>query len=52
VSPACIDFLDILGERINLKGWKNYRGDIGAEIEQDSYYTKWKNIESMTLFVV
>lgn len=70
VSAAYVDFLDLLGEKINLKGWKNYRGDIGAEIgkihsihsiliwmviyfnfwneiEQDSYYTKWKNIEVM-----
>lgn len=43
-------FLDILGEKMNLKGWKKYRGDFGAEIVQDSYYSSWKGIEGPKRF--
>jgi len=46
-SPAYMTFLDILGEKMNLKGWKKYRGDFGAEVQQDSYYSSWKGIEIM-----
>eukprot|EP01125_Pyxidicula_operculata_P001024 TRINITY_DN108_c8_g2_i1.p1 TRINITY_DN108_c8_g2~~TRINITY_DN108_c8_g2_i1.p1 ORF type:complete len:1167 (+),score=338.57 TRINITY_DN108_c8_g2_i1:63-3563(+) len=46
-SPEYFKFLDLLGEKINLKSHKGYRGDIGVEIEQDSYYTKWGEIEVM-----
>eukprot|EP01125_Pyxidicula_operculata_P017144 TRINITY_DN597_c2_g1_i1.p1 TRINITY_DN597_c2_g1~~TRINITY_DN597_c2_g1_i1.p1 ORF type:complete len:1127 (-),score=295.82 TRINITY_DN597_c2_g1_i1:160-3540(-) len=47
MSPNYLEFLEVLGQKINLKGWKKYRGDIGVEIEMDSYYTEWKGIEVM-----
>ena len=39
-SKEYFDFLDILGERIELKGWKKYRGDIGAEIGKNQFKQK------------
>jgi len=39
--------LDTLAKQISLKDWTNYRGDFGADVEQDSYYTVWKGIEMM-----
>lgn len=47
VSQEYIDFLNLIGTRISLKGWKKYRGDFGKESEQDSYYTEWRNIQIM-----
>eukprot|EP01124_Arcella_intermedia_P012070 TRINITY_DN18383_c0_g1_i1.p1 TRINITY_DN18383_c0_g1~~TRINITY_DN18383_c0_g1_i1.p1 ORF type:complete len:1012 (+),score=193.77 TRINITY_DN18383_c0_g1_i1:180-3215(+) len=41
------NFLNLLGERIQLLGWKRYRGDIGVETDQSSYYTEWNGIEVM-----
>lgn len=46
-SPAFWKFLDSLGTKISLKGWKRYRGDIGADVDQDSYYCEWRGIEVM-----
>eukprot|EP01127_Copromyxa_protea_P011430 TRINITY_DN2871_c0_g1_i2.p1 TRINITY_DN2871_c0_g1~~TRINITY_DN2871_c0_g1_i2.p1 ORF type:complete len:773 (-),score=122.39 TRINITY_DN2871_c0_g1_i2:245-2563(-) len=46
-SPAYFNFLELLGTKVSLKGWTKYRGDFGADIEQDSYYTVWKDIEVM-----
>jgi len=41
------DFMNIIGEKINLKGWKKYRGDFSTDSEQEAYYTEWKNISVM-----
>ena len=46
-SDQFFDFLNILGQRIKLKGWKKYRGDFGVDTDQDSYYTEWNSIKIM-----
>ena len=47
VSQDFLDFLTLLGKKIQLKGWKRYRGDLGVEKEAFSYYTEWKGVEIM-----
>ena len=49
VSPAFLAFLNLLGQKIQLKGWKRYRGDLGVEKEGASYYTEWNGVEVRTL---
>lgn len=49
-SPEFKDFLNFLGETIELKGWKGYRA--GLDVAQDqtgknSVYTKWQGYEVM-----
>lgn len=49
-SPAFTQFLEFLGERIELNGWTGYRA--GLDVSQDltgthSYYTKWQSHEIM-----
>eukprot|EP01126_Amoeba_proteus_P055141 TRINITY_DN6827_c0_g4_i2.p1 TRINITY_DN6827_c0_g4~~TRINITY_DN6827_c0_g4_i2.p1 ORF type:complete len:398 (-),score=81.96 TRINITY_DN6827_c0_g4_i2:160-1353(-) len=46
-SPSFWKFLDLLATRISLNGWQKYRGDFGVHINQDSYYTVWKEMEIM-----
>ena len=49
-SPAFRQFLDFLGERIELKGWKGYRAGLDVKENQTgthSYYTKWQGYEVM-----
>lgn len=40
-------WLGLVAQRISLKGWRKYRGDFGAEVEADTYYTEWRGIEVM-----
>jgi len=47
-SEAFEEFLDFLGDRIQLQGWTEYRG--GLDVKKNStgthsVYTKWKNYE-------
>ncbi|KAJ5079210.1 gtpase-activating rap/ran-gap domain-like protein [Anaeramoeba ignava] len=49
-SPAFDDFLNLIGEKIELKGFKGYRG--GLDIKsggsgKHSFFSKWKNFEIM-----
>lgn len=30
-----------------MKNWTHYRGDIGQDVDQYSYYTEWRGIEIM-----
>eukprot|EP00158_Paraphelidium_tribonemae_P001232 Partr_v1_DN24146_c0_g1_i1_m71146 putative GTPase activating protein len=49
-SPAFKNFLNFLGERIELKGWKGYRAGLDISEGQTgthSYYTKWQGYEIM-----
>jgi RAP1 GTPase activating protein 1 len=49
-SPAFKNFLNFLGERIELKGWKGYRAGLDINDNQTgshSYYTKWQGYEIM-----
>lgn len=49
-SPALKQFLNFLGERIELKGWKGYRAGLDVSdghTGQYSYYTKWQGYEVM-----
>eukprot|EP01101_Sappina_pedata_P013556 TRINITY_DN9828_c0_g1_i1.p1 TRINITY_DN9828_c0_g1~~TRINITY_DN9828_c0_g1_i1.p1 ORF type:complete len:791 (-),score=256.53 TRINITY_DN9828_c0_g1_i1:56-2428(-) len=49
-SPAFEEFLAFLGQKVELKGWKGYKGDLdvrnGATGEH-SYHAKWKHLEVM-----
>eukprot|EP01126_Amoeba_proteus_P056814 TRINITY_DN7194_c0_g1_i4.p1 TRINITY_DN7194_c0_g1~~TRINITY_DN7194_c0_g1_i4.p1 ORF type:complete len:258 (-),score=52.97 TRINITY_DN7194_c0_g1_i4:1020-1793(-) len=47
IDPKFWQFLNLLAEKVSLKGWLKYRGDLGVDVEQDSYYTVWKGIEVM-----
>ncbi len=47
-SPAFWNFMKLMGEEIDLAGWKGYRGDMGAEGK--TYTTVMKNEISSTLF--
>lgn len=49
-SDAFKQFLNFLGERIELKGWKGYRAGLDVNEGQTgkhSYYTKWQGYEVM-----
>jgi RAP1 GTPase activating protein 1 len=49
-SPGFRQFLNFLGERIELKGWKGYRAglDVNSSLTgAHSYYTKWQGYEIM-----
>jgi len=46
-GPAYFKFLDLIGQKIPLLGWKKYKGDFGIDIEQNSYFTEWHGIEVM-----
>lgn len=37
------EFLELLGERIDMKDWPNYRGDLSNKVSQKSLYTKFKD---------
>eukprot|EP01124_Arcella_intermedia_P013786 TRINITY_DN20177_c0_g1_i1.p1 TRINITY_DN20177_c0_g1~~TRINITY_DN20177_c0_g1_i1.p1 ORF type:complete len:868 (+),score=172.66 TRINITY_DN20177_c0_g1_i1:113-2716(+) len=41
------DFVNLLGEKISLEGWKGYRGDMrpGENSSTTPYYRKWRDIE-------
>jgi len=50
VSPPFYQFLDFLGETIELKNWKGYRGGLDNKNNCSglhSVYTKWQNHEIM-----
>jgi len=42
-TPEFENFLNILGEKINLETWNGYRGDMGKEGE--TYYRKWNDFD-------
>jgi len=49
-SPAFEEFLNILGDRVELKNWPNYKAGldtIGNSNGTHSIYTKWRNVEVM-----
>jgi len=49
-SPAFEEFLDFLGEKIPLKGWFGYRGDLDVKTDTTgkfSVYRRWKGFEIM-----
>lgn len=49
-SPAFREFLDILGDRVRLKGFDKYKGGLDTVHDltgTESIYTNWKNIELM-----
>jgi len=49
-SEGFKQFLNFLGEKIELKGWKGYRAGLDVENGQTgqySYYTKWQGYEVM-----
>jgi hypothetical protein len=46
-NSAFYHLLNNIAEQINLKGWKKYRGDIGVDSDQNSFYTVWEGIEIM-----
>lgn len=49
-SPAFAEFLDILGEKVRLKGFDRYKGGLDTVHDltgTESVYTNWKNIELM-----
>jgi hypothetical protein len=49
-SPAFDEFLDFLGDKIPLKGWKGYRGDLdlkAGSTGEFSEYRRWKGFELM-----
>lgn len=49
-SPHFRQFLNFLGERIELKSWKGYRAGLDTNDNQTgthSYYTKWQGYEVM-----
>eukprot|EP00010_Vexillifera_abyssalis_P002086 CAMPEP_0201550868 /NCGR_PEP_ID=MMETSP0173_2-20130828/7160_1 /ASSEMBLY_ACC=CAM_ASM_000268 /TAXON_ID=218659 /ORGANISM="Vexillifera sp., Strain DIVA3 564/2" /LENGTH=514 /DNA_ID=CAMNT_0047960971 /DNA_START=110 /DNA_END=1654 /DNA_ORIENTATION=+ len=50
VSTEFIEFMEFLGNRIELKGWTHYRGDLDVKhggTGTHSYYRKWKELEIM-----
>eukprot|EP01117_Protostelium_nocturnum_P010616 TRINITY_DN3818_c0_g1_i1.p1 TRINITY_DN3818_c0_g1~~TRINITY_DN3818_c0_g1_i1.p1 ORF type:complete len:860 (-),score=351.26 TRINITY_DN3818_c0_g1_i1:43-2622(-) len=49
-SPAFEEFLDFLGDRITLQGWRGYRGDLDTKTNSvgiHSLYRRWKGLEIM-----
>eukprot|EP01127_Copromyxa_protea_P019985 TRINITY_DN6599_c0_g1_i2.p1 TRINITY_DN6599_c0_g1~~TRINITY_DN6599_c0_g1_i2.p1 ORF type:complete len:1001 (+),score=146.94 TRINITY_DN6599_c0_g1_i2:27-3029(+) len=40
-------FLTLIGDRIEMKDWKGFRGEYGQDEVQFTYYTKWDDIEVM-----
>lgn len=49
-SPAFDEFLDFIGDKIPLKGWKGYRGDLdlkAGSTGEFSEYRRWKGFELM-----
>eukprot|EP00697_Spironema_sp_BW2_P009112 gnl/Spiro4/23896_TR11829_c0_g3_i1.p1 gnl/Spiro4/23896_TR11829_c0_g3~~gnl/Spiro4/23896_TR11829_c0_g3_i1.p1 ORF type:complete len:222 (-),score=33.19 gnl/Spiro4/23896_TR11829_c0_g3_i1:178-798(-) len=46
-SLPFIEFLNLIGENIELKGWSGYNGDMNSEEVDNAYYTKWRNFEIM-----
>lgn len=49
-SPRFAEFLEILGDRIRLKGFDKYKGGLDTVHDltgTESVYTNWKNIEIM-----
>jgi hypothetical protein len=53
VSDSFWQFLNIIGEEIELKGWKKFRGDFSNHLTDSlkTYYTEWNGIESMSELV-
>ena len=50
ISTEMIDFLDILADRVRLKGFEKYRGDLDIKNDlhgEHSYYTEYNNREIM-----
>lgn len=47
-SPGFWKFIELIGTKIELNGWKRYRGDfVCSNTTQQSYYKEFKNIEIM-----
>eukprot|EP01094_Clydonella_sp_ATCC50884_P023185 TRINITY_DN5496_c0_g1_i1.p1 TRINITY_DN5496_c0_g1~~TRINITY_DN5496_c0_g1_i1.p1 ORF type:complete len:698 (+),score=150.84 TRINITY_DN5496_c0_g1_i1:401-2494(+) len=49
-SPAFQQFLTFLGEKVELKGWQHYKGDLDVKNDgmgTHSYYRKWRHLEVM-----
>lgn len=49
-SPLFNEFLQFLGDKIPLKGWKGYRGDLDIKTDSSgthSIYRRWKGYELM-----
>ncbi|KAJ3442725.1 rap gtpase-activating protein [Anaeramoeba flamelloides] len=49
-SSAWNEFLEILGDRVTLKGWEGYNGGLNTKKDRggkESYFTKWKDYDIM-----
>ncbi|KAL0994097.1 hypothetical protein UPYG_G00117720 [Umbra pygmaea] len=49
-GPAFEEFLDLLGERVNLKGWEKYRAQLDTKTDStgtQSLYTRYQDYEIM-----
>eukprot|EP01091_Cochliopodium_minus_P000913 TRINITY_DN1080_c0_g6_i1.p1 TRINITY_DN1080_c0_g6~~TRINITY_DN1080_c0_g6_i1.p1 ORF type:complete len:739 (-),score=227.44 TRINITY_DN1080_c0_g6_i1:18-2234(-) len=46
-SPAFTDFLNVIGDKIDLMGWGGYRGQLCVTSPGESYYTEWNGLEIM-----
>ena len=44
-STSFWNFVNILGTKVNLEGWKHYRGDMRSP--GFTYYSLWNNIEGI-----
>jgi len=40
-----VNFLNLMGYKINIKGWNGFRGDFSSNAEVTTYYENWNNIE-------
>eukprot|EP01104_Vermistella_antarctica_P010586 TRINITY_DN2836_c0_g1_i2.p1 TRINITY_DN2836_c0_g1~~TRINITY_DN2836_c0_g1_i2.p1 ORF type:complete len:703 (+),score=111.69 TRINITY_DN2836_c0_g1_i2:384-2492(+) len=50
ISPEYQNFIEFLGQEIELKGWQHYRGDLDVKNNstgETAYYTKWGHLEVM-----
>ena len=47
VSPAFEEFLNCIGEKIDLMGWGGYRGQLCVTAPGESYYTEFNGLEIM-----
>jgi hypothetical protein len=49
-SPEFYEFMNLLGNKIKMKGWKAYRADLDVKANNTgaySYYTEWERLEIM-----
>jgi len=47
LSPSFLSFLELMGDAIEMLGWKGYCGDMSKTVEHQSLYTTWGDFEIM-----